>query len=244
MISIVTPTYNAASTLADCLTSVRDQRVTTEHILIDGGSTDGTLEIARSHPQISRIVSEPDKGIYDAMNKGIALASGDVIGILNSDDFYANRETLTRVAEVFEDKSIDSCYGDLVYVEPINATRVTRVWKAGIFSKSKFYRGWMPPHPTFFVRRSIYEKHGVFNLNLGSAADYELMLRFLVKQRITTNYIPEVLVKMRAGGASNASLVNRIKANRMDRKAWEENGLEPYPWTTFLKPLRKIGQFR
>lgn len=243
MISIITATFNSASTLRDCLNSVDSQPVTMEHLIIDGGSTDDTLEIAKSFPHVSRIVSEPDSGIYDAMNKGIALATGDVIGILNSDDFYADQDVLTKVADIFSDETIDACYGDLMYVDATDTSKITRNWKSGTFSQRSFYWGWMPPHPTFFVRRSVYEKYGMFNLNLGSAADYELMLRFLVKHGINTAYIPEVLVKMRAGGVSNVSLKNRLKANRMDRYAWTVNGLKPYPWTTYLKPLSKIRQF-
>jgi glycosyltransferase len=128
-------------------------------------------------------------------------------------------------------------------VDSANTEKVVRVWRSGGFAPGKFYWGWMPPHPTFFVRRSVYQRLGGFNLDLGSAADYELMLRFLVRHRLKTAYIPEVLVKMRTGGISNRSLLNRLKANRMDRRAWEVNGLRPYPWTLPLKPLRKIGQW-
>lgn len=242
-ISIVTATYNSAATLRDTLESVLAQGGGAEQIVIDGGSRDETLAIVASCPHIVKWISEPDRGIYDAMNKGIAMASGEVIGILNSDDFYADSRVLDRVAEVFADPRVDSCYGDLKYVHPMDTSRVTRNWKSGAFSRAAFYWGWMPPHPTFFVRRSVYEKFGRFNLELGSAADYELMLRLLVRHRISTVYLPEVLVKMRAGGVSNLSLSNRLKANRMDRRAWSVNGLRPYPWTSVLKPLRKIGQF-
>jgi len=240
--SLVTATYNSASLVSSCLSSVQSQPFSVEHIIIDGASVDTTLVAVRSFPHVAKIISEPDQGIYDAMNKGIALATGDVVGILNSDDFYADSQVLERVARIFADPSVDSCYGDLQYVTP-DATTVVRHWKAGQMHERSFYWGWMPPHPTFFVRRSVYEQFGLFNLNLGSAADYELMLRFLVKNRITTAYIPYVLVKMRTGGASNASLQNRLKANAMDRKAWSVNGLNPYPWTIIAKPLRKIGQF-
>ncbi len=243
VISVITATFNSASTVCDCLESVSAQRSSVEHIIVDGGSTDDTLERVASFPHVARIVSEPDRGIYDAMNKGIALATGEVIGILNSDDLYAHPDVLARVAEVFSDSRIDSCYGDLVYVHPADTRRVVRKWKSDSFLGSSFYWGWMPPHPTFFVRRSLYEKFGMFNLSLGSAADYELMLRFLVKHRATSAYIPEILVRMRAGGVSNASINNRVKANRMDRHAWEVNGLKPYPWTTYVKPLRKLGQY-
>lgn len=242
-ISIITATYNSASTLDDTLSSVLAQGVEAEQIIVDGGSKDQTLEIVASYSHIVKCVSEPDRGIYDAMNKGIAMASGDVIGILNSDDFYADDRVLSRVAEVFADPRVDSCYGDLKYVHPVDTARVTRNWKAGSFFREAFFWGWMPPHPTFFVRRSVYERYGRFNLELGSAADYELMLRFLVRHRISTVYIPEVLVKMRAGGVSNLSLTNRLKANRMDRRAWHVNGINPYPWTVTMKPLRKVGQF-
>lgn len=241
-LSIITATYNSSHLVSSCLLSVSSQTINAEHIIIDGASTDNTLEIVRSFSHISKIISEPDNGIYDAMNKGLATATGEVIGILNSDDYYADIHALERVAKVFSDPSVDTCYGDLQYIAP-DSGKVVRHWRAGQCSDRSFYWGWMPPHPTFFVRRSIYERFGLFNLSLGSAADYELMLRFLVKHRVTTAYIPHVQVKMRTGGASNASLKNRLKANRMDRKAWEVNGLKPYPWTVMAKPLRKIGQF-
>jgi glycosyltransferase involved in cell wall biosynthesis len=197
----------------------------------------------RAYPHISHIVSESDQGIYDAMNKGIRLAQGDIVGILNADDFYASSDILAKVAAIFADPAIDACYGDLVYMDSTDTGKVVRYWRSGAFSPRKFYWGWMPPHPTFFVRRWVYERFGLFNLDLGSAADYELMLRFLVKHQINVAYIPEVLVKMRTGGVSNVSLQNRLKANRMDRKAWTINALKPYPWTLWLKPLRKIGQW-
>ena len=243
-ISIVTATLNAVSTLDVCLKSLKDQTLPFEHIVVDGKSRDGTLELLQEYgSQISCLISERDNGIYDAMNKGIGLASGDVIGILNADDYYADSRVLEKIAGVFEDKRIDSCYGDLDYVHRQNTSRTVRRWRAGEFQKIRFYYGWMPPHPTFFVRRWVYEKFGNFNLKLGSAADYELMLRFLLKNNITSVYIPEALVKMRVGGRSNASIKNRLIANRYDRIAWKINGLKPYPWTLTLKPFRKIGQY-
>jgi glycosyltransferase involved in cell wall biosynthesis len=243
MISVITATFNSALTISDCLESVKSQTVKAEHIIIDGRSVDKTLAIARSYPHVSKLISETDSGIYDAMNKGITAASGEIIGILNSDDYYANPDVLEKVVSVFADPAIDTCYGDLVYVDSIDTKMIIRNWKSGSYDLRNFYMGWMPPHPTFFVRRKVYEQYGMFNLDLGSAADYELMLRFLVKHKVSTVYIPEVLVKMRAGGVSNESLRNRLKANRMDRYAWKVNGIKPYPWTTCLKPLRKIKQF-
>jgi len=243
-ISIITATYNSARTIRDCLASVAAQSVEVEHIIVDGASTDATLKIVRAFPHVARVVSERDNGMYDAMNKGIALASGDVVGILNSDDFYAGPDVLQQVLAAFAASGEpDSCYGDLVYVDAGDSAKVTRYWRSGEFRQSSFYWGWMPPHPSFFVKRAVYERCGMFDTTMGTAADYELMLRFLLKFGISAAYIPTVLVKMRAGGASNASLINRLKANRMDRKAWEVNRLSPLPWTTYLKPLRKIGQF-
>ena len=192
---------------------------------------------------MSTFVSEPDNGIYDGLNKGIALATGDVIGFLHSDDFYASDNVIQKVAAVFNDPAVDTCYGDLRYVDAQDTAKVVRFWRSGLFESGKFYWGWMPPHPTFFVRRSIYDKYGLFNLNLGSAADYEIMLRFLLKHQLRAAYLPEVFVNMRVGGVSNASLKNRLKANQMDRKAWEVNDLKPYPWTLSMKPLRKVGQW-
>lgn len=243
-ISLVTATYDASKTLLCCLQSVGNQTVIPEHIIIDGCSTDQTLKRAGEylgHPL--QIISEPDNGIYDAMNKGIQKVRGDIVGVLNADDFYASPDVLQEVAGVFKDKAVDACYGDLCYVDYHDTDKVVRYWRSNAYNYRKFYWGWMPPHPTFFVRKSVYERFGFFNVNLGSAADYELMLRFLVRYRLHAKYIPRVFVKMRTGGVSNASLQNRLLANRMDRKAWTANDLTPYPWTLAMKPLRKIGQW-
>jgi glycosyltransferase involved in cell wall biosynthesis len=271
-ISIITATYNVQQTILTCLDSLQQQTVPFEHIVIDGLSSDTTLDIIKSQSPDSRIISEKDNGLYDALNKGIQSATGDVVGILHADDFYAATHVLQLVSDVFQDSSVDACYGDLLYVveservrggdsevdkkeEPIspsnrlstslNPSRFTtkRYWRSGPYDPRKFYWGWMPPHPTFFVRKSVYEKYGLFNLGLGTAADYELMLRFLLKHQISCKYIPEVLVNMRVGGVSNASLGNRLRANRNDRVAWRVNGLKPYPWTIPLKPLRKLPQY-
>jgi len=243
-LSIITTVFNSAGTIQNCIESVRSQSKAVEHIIIDGGSTDGTLDIVDNYrPGLARVISETDNGIYDGMNKGLRLATGDIIGLLNADDAYADPEILSKVAKLFNEKHVDSCYGDLVYVHPINTKKVVRYWRSGSYSIRQFYWGWMPPHPTFFVRRSLYERFGLFNLDLGSAADYEMMLRLLVKHRITTAYIPEIMVRMRSGGMSNATLKNRLLANRNDRLAWKVNGLRPYPWTLYFKPLRKLRQY-
>ena len=242
-ISIISATLNSSETLGACIESVHKQRVDVEHLIIDGGSVDQTLDVAYRYGHQLKIFSEPDNGIYDAMNKGIRMARGDIIGILNADDYYPSNGVLSRVAEVFENPSIQACYGDLLYVDANNTSKIKRYWKAGEYNVKKFYTGWMPPHPTFFVRSDVYKKYGLFNLDLGSAADYEIMLRLLLKCQVNVAYIPLVLVHMRTGGVSNASLLNRLDANRNDRKAWELNGFKPYPWTLYAKPLRKVGQW-
>ncbi len=243
-ISIITPSYNSSETIRDTLESIKCQTYESiEHIIIDGLSKDNTLDIVKSYPHVAQVVSEKDKGIYDAMNKGLALATGDVIGILNSDDVYAHNDVLTKVAAIFKNEQVDVCYADLQYVHPQDLNKVTRTWKSGKFKPRSFYRGWMPPHPTVFVRRHVYEKVGNFNIALKSAADYELMLRIFVKDHFHVHYLPEIIVKMRAGGMSNASLKNRLNANKEDRAAWKLNGLKPRFYTLYLKPIRKITQF-
>jgi glycosyltransferase len=242
--SIITATLNSGATIAACLESARSQGVDLEHIVIDGASTDNTVDVVRSvSGSAVNLVSEPDQGIYDGMNKGLLQARGEIVGILNSDDVYSYGSVLRDVAVVFDDPEVDCCYGDLVYVAPDDLQDIRRYWKSGPFRPSRFYRGWMPPHPTFFVRRACYDALGQFDLTLGSAADYELMLRFLLRHRLRVRYIPKILVRMRTRGVSNASLGNRLLANRYDRQAWRKNGLKPNPLTLYLKPLRKIGQY-
>ena len=242
--SIITAAYNSADTIKDTLLSVQQQdHESIEHIIVDGLSSDDTLTIVKQFPHVAKLISEKDKGIYDAMNKGIQSATGDIVGILNSDDVYVGEEVISAVAKIFEDPAIQTCYADLQYVQPDNLNKVVRTWKSGNFSKRNFYYGWMPPHPTFFVRRSVYDQVGLFNIALRSAGDYEMMLRILVKYELRTHYLPKVIVKMRSGGVSNASFKNRISANREDRLAWKINGLEPHFFTLYAKPIRKISQF-
>lgn len=242
-VSIITATYNSAATIADTVRSVQKQTYPDiEHIFIDGVSKDETLSIIRSLND-GLIISEKDKGIYDAMNKGIAIAKGDIIGILNSDDFYPSASIIEKIVQVFEETNCDAVYGDLLYVDGSNTKKVKRRWISGPYNRSNFLYGWMPPHPAFFVRKKCYEQFGVFNLNLGSAADYELMLRMLYKHKIQAAYLPEEVVHMRTGGVSNQTIKNRVLANKNDRIAWKANGIVPYFFTLYLKPLRKIFQF-
>ena len=243
-ISIITASYNSAATIGDTLQSISMQNYDNiEHIIVDGASSDNTLEIVSYFPHVSKVISEIDNGIYDAMNKGVALATGHVVGILNSDDVYTDRYVISKVINEFEKKNTDVVYADLQYVKFNDLQKVTRTWHSGKFSRRKFYYGWMPPHPTFFVRRQIYEKIGNFNSSLRSAADYEFMLRVLLKNDFKVSYIPEVLVKMRTGGMSNATLRHRLRANREDREAWRINNITPYVFTIPFKPLRKVLQF-
>jgi glycosyltransferase len=243
-ISIITATYNSASTLTDTLESLSLQKI--EHlevILQDGGSTDATLEIAARYDFV-KIVSEEDTGLYNAMNRGIARATGDIIGILNSDDFYPDDQVLNRVRSAFEeDLELAAVYGNLKYVDAIDTKRVIRHWKVGPYNRKDWQQGWMPPHPTFFVRKSVYDQYGGFNEQLRFAADYEFMLRCCFKHRIKIKCIPNVLVHMRAGGVSNSSLSNRLKANKEDRLAWKLNDLKPPFLLVWIKPLSKLRQW-
>jgi glycosyltransferase involved in cell wall biosynthesis len=242
-VSIITVCYNSAKTVEDTIQSVVNQTYPNiEYIIVDGLSTDNTIEIINKH-KVTKVVSEKDNGLYDAINKGIGLASGEIIANLNSDDFYIDDDVISDVVAKFEEEKTDLLYSDLYYVEEENTDKITRYWKSGKYNKGAFYKGWMPPHPTFFVKKEVYTKYGVFNLNLKSAADYEIMLRFIHRYECSVSYLNRVTVRMRVGGVSNASLSNRIKANREDKKAWKINGLTPKPFTLILKPLSKISQF-
>lgn len=243
-ISIITVSFNSAATIRDTLESVRRQSYpNVEHIVVDGASSDGTLEIVREFSHVRKWVSEPDRGLYDAMNKGIQMASGEIVGMLNSDDFYVHDEVLARVVAALTQHRAAALYADLRYVHREHIHRTVRYWKSGEFSPSRFRTGWMPPHPTFFVRRSLYQSLGGYNPEFQCSADYELMLRYLYKHRIAVCYLPEVLVHMRTGGLSSRSIRQRWRANREDYRAWLVNDLRPPFYTTLLKPLRKLPQF-
>jgi glycosyltransferase involved in cell wall biosynthesis len=243
-VSIITATYNSESTIKDTLTSIESQSYPNiEHLIIDGCSTDKTLQLVQEFNHVCQLVSERDKGIYDAMNKGISLAKGDIIGILNSDDFYPDENVIVDVVNHFKETNCEALYADLIYVDPDNKNRVIRKWKSGEFNRQNFLIGWMPPHPTFFVKKEVYDRFGNFDIRLKSAADYELLLRFLYKEKITTSYLPRVLVHMRSGGMSNRSLKNRLKAHLEDYRAWSFNSIKPRWYTVILKPIRKVFQY-
>lgn len=242
-ISIVTPVFNEPR-IRQTLDSVCSQQgvAEIETIVIDGGSTDNTLSIISEYADwVDVLISEPDDGVYDAMNKGIERAGGDIVGILNADDRYQDTDVLRTVLDTFEKNDMDLCYGDLVYVDENDD--VVRYWESGEYDPKRFYFGWMPPHPTVFVKRDLYGRYGTFDLDFPIAADYELLLRVLLKEGVSAGYIDDVLVRMATGGQSNASLRNILKANREVYRAWQKHDLRGGMHVPVVKPLRKIPQY-
>jgi glycosyltransferase involved in cell wall biosynthesis len=243
-ISVITAVYNNRDTIGQALDSALAQdHPNVELIVIDGGSTDGTLEVLQGYAdRLAVLVSEPDRGIYDALNKGIERASGDVVGFLHSDDLFADAAVLSRIGTVFADTKVDAAYGDLLYVSKDDPSRVVRTWRADAFTPARLERGWMPPHPTLYVRHSVYDQHGVFDTSYRIAADYDFVLRFFGRTKGEIRYIPEVLVKMRVGGASNRSLGNIVRKSSEDWRALRKNGVGGVGALVW-KNLSKITQF-
>lgn len=243
-ISIVTAVFNREATVGQAIDSVtRQSHGDVEHLLIDGASSDGTLaEIERRRHGGMRVISEPDAGIYDALNKGYALATGEVIGLVHSDDFLAHEEVLSRVAAAFADPGVDAVYGDLEYIAADDVTRVLRYWRAGPFTPALLRRGWMPPHPTLFVRRRLIERHGTYDTSFRIAADYDAVLRWFGRGQIHAIYLPEVLVRMRWGGESNRSIGRILLKSREDYTILRRNSVGGMA-TLIAKNLSKIPQF-
>jgi glycosyltransferase len=244
-ITLITATYNSERFLQQCIQSIANQSYTNiEHIVVDGGSTDNTIEIIKENENtIAKWISEPDRGMYDAINKGIKMATGDVIGILNSDDMLVNKDVIAKIVKTFIEKGVDSVYGDLEYVDQEYTNRVFRVWKGKTYNRNLFKMGWMPGHPTFYIKRELIEKHGKYENHFYTAADYEFMARYLYKHQISSYYLPEMIVKMRTGGASNRNLNQRLRANRRDYLAMKKNSI-PMPFmVSILKPIIKLHQF-
>jgi glycosyltransferase involved in cell wall biosynthesis len=241
-VSIITISFNSGKTIEATIRSVLAQEdADIEYIIIDGGSTDNTLDIVEKYKsRITHVVSEPDEGIYDAMNKGVRLSSGELVGILNSDDTYAYPSVIADVVQSLGDS--DAVYADLQYVDA-DTGKVVRHWKSGNYKSGDFLKGWMPPHPTFFLRKECYNNHGLYVIDQGTAADYELMLRMIHRHGLKLSYLPKVITQMKTGGASNITWKQRWKANQQDRLSWQLNGLTPKWYTLWLKPLRKILQF-
>ncbi|WP_024792139.1 glycosyltransferase family 2 protein [Candidatus Ruthturnera calyptogenae] len=239
-LSIITVVWNNKTTIKDAIDSVLSQNYQNiEYIVIDGGSSDGTIEIIKNYQnKITKFVSEPDKGIYDAMNKGIVLATGDIIGILNSDDFYINKFVIQKIIKVFE-KKVDCVFADLVYVRPNNLEKAIRRYDNSYFSPNKFAYGWMPAHPTFFVKKEVYQKYGMFRTDLKNAADFDILVRFLYTYKISYHYLPEVIVKMRIGGVSTS--LSSIWINNIETlRVCKENGIKTNIFKILSKYLQKI----
>jgi len=249
-ITIITVTFNSRQFITDALESIQSQtHVDLEHIIVDGASTDNTLKlIKRASKRVDSIISEPDQGIYDALNKGIMRATGDVIGLLHSDDMFASLNTLQDIAKVFSTSSSengsspDVLYGDLVYVDRNDTNKVVRYWKSEAFKRSLLNKGWMPPHPTLFMRRKVYEKHGLYNASIKCAADYDYILRVFSDKTLTFSYLPEVITKMRVGGVSTGGIKNLINKRKEDYWVLKNNKM-PFPlWILFLKNILKVHQ--
>lgn len=245
-ISVITVCFNAAKTIGKALDSVATQtHPDVEHIVIDGGSRDSTVGVIRQMGwRVARLVSEPDRGIYDAMNKGLRLASGDVVGFLNADDMFADEGVLSLVAAALTDHSVDACYGDLCYVDPGDVDRVIRYWRSSSFREGAFATGWVPPHPTFYVRRKVYLSEGGFDISYRLAADFEIMLRLLEVRHIRSRYLPRVMVRMRLGGATNQSWRNVLHQNREIIRALRQHGVSvSLPRLVASKAASRATQF-
>jgi glycosyltransferase involved in cell wall biosynthesis len=241
-ISLLTVSFNSAATINDTIASIRSQEhKDIEYIVVDGQSKDGTVEIIRSNTDvISKWISEPDHGIYDAMNKAIRMATGEVVGILNSDDFYSDSQVVAKVAEAFSDLSVDAVFGDLVFVDPDNLSKVVRTYSSAKWHPDKFARGFMPAHPTFFVRRKYYEQLGLFKTDYKIAADYELLIRFLYVHKLNYRYLPLTMVKMRRGGVSSRNLMSNIVLNNEIIRGCRENGIKTNVFRVYPKYFVKF----
>ena len=240
-ISLISISYNSESTISKTFQSVKNQSFNNyEYLLIDGGSKDGTLNIAKEQDHISKIVSEPDKGIYDALNKGIKNSTGEIIGFLNSDDTFYDEDSLKHIVDAFDDDT-DCVFGDLIYTD--KNENIKRVWKGSAFKKGAFKKGWMPAHPTFYCRRSVYEKLGLYDDSFKIAGDFELMLRFLEKHNIRSKYIPKTLVNMKVGGASNDGLKSKLDILKEEFRAFDQNEISINKLSYIFHKAKKIKEF-
>jgi glycosyltransferase len=244
-VSIITPTYNSEKTIQRTIDSVINQNFSDiEHIIIDGGSTDKTLEIiTKNNGKISKFISEKDKGIYNAINKGISLATGDIIGILNSDDLLANEKIISKIVSCFEETNCDLVYGDIVYqTKDEKSPKIVRYWKSNVFKNNCLKYGWMPPHPSIYCKREIYQQYGVYDEELNISADYDFVLRIFKNSNLKKEYLPEIFVKMDIGGESNKSLKNIFIKSKEDYLAIKRNNTGNF-MTVLFKNLRKVRQF-
>lgn len=245
-VSVITVCLNSEKYLRDCIDSIRSQNYENiEYIIVDGKSTDQTLQIvAENRDLIRHVISETDRGMYDAINKGIRMATGDVVGVLNSDDMLASPDTIREIASCFRETGTDAVYGDLIYIDAENHNSVIRVWKGKPFKRSRFRTGWMPAHPTFYIRRDLISRYGFYENHFYSAADYEFMARYLYQHRCSATYLESIIVKMRRGGMSNGNLKRRLRANRRDYLAMKKNKIPFSLIVSILKPISKLHQYR
>lgn len=249
MISIITATYNSANTINDTIQSVlRQTNKDFEYLIIDGGSTDETIDIVKSYESefSGRLkwVSEKDKGIYDAMNKGIKMASGDIIGILNSDDYYTSDDILQTIADAFKCQNVDAIYGDIHFIKDGVPDKCVRYYSSRLFSPFWLRFGFMPAHPSFYCKRDVFDKSGLYRLDYKIGSDYEMMVRLFRKHKISSRYVPKDFVTMRTGGASNSNLQSRLTLIKEDVKACRDNGIYTNELFICLKFLYKIFEFR
>jgi glycosyltransferase involved in cell wall biosynthesis len=241
--SIITVCYNSEATIEQTIKSVLGQTFKDfEYIVIDGGSKDGTIAILEKYKKQIKYISEKDNGIYDAMNKGLKMALGEVVGVIGSDDFYPSADILEVVAEAFDKNKTDAIYGDVQYVNAVDINKIVRYWRESNYDKNNWLKGWMPPHVSFYLKKEKFDQFGIYKTDYTCAGDYELMLRMLYKNNASAAYVPKVLMTMRTGGTSNATLKHRLTANKEDRRAWRENNLSPKWYTLLWKPLSKITQ--
>jgi glycosyltransferase involved in cell wall biosynthesis len=243
-ISIITATYNSAATVAGTLESVAAQtHANIEHICVDGLSKDNTVDIIKSFPHVAKWVSEKDKGLYDAINKGIALATGDVVGVLNSDDFFPTPDVMAAVAAEFERANTDMVYGDIAFVKPGNLEKIIRLYSSAKFKPRKFAYGYMPAHPSCYIKKSCYGQYGLYQHDYKIAADYELLMRMMFTHKISSSYLNKIFVYMRTGGVSNQTLKSRYTLNKEIVRACKENGVNTNMALLSLKYINKIGEY-
>lgn len=243
-VSIITVVFNGQRYLEGCIQSVLQQNYNNiEYLIIDGGSIDGSLQIAEKYKnRLAHLISEPDHGMYDAINKGITMATGEIVGLLHADDFFADDQVISSIVEKFKISGADAVYGDLDYINS-QSLQVTRRWRSHQYVRADFKTGWMPAHPTLYIKKNIYNRFGGYSLEFGSAADYELMIRLLFKERIKAVYLPRLMIKMRTGGQSNATFNDRVLAFKYDYAAARSNHLPMALMAIILKKLRKVKQF-
>ncbi len=243
-ISLITITYNSSKTLAKTLESVAAQDYhNIEHLIVDGLSKDNTIEIVKQFSHITKWISEKDEGLYDALNKGIRMATGDVIGLIHSDDFLASDDAISKIAKAFQENNVDSIIGDISFVNPDNLKKIVRHYSSKTWTPSKFAKGYMPAHPAFYCKKELFEKYGLYKLHYKIAADYELLIRFLYTHKVSYKYIQETIVMMRTGGTSNENLKSRYILNQEIVRACAENGIKTSMFKLSLKYGNKVFEY-